>query len=302
MITEETVLILGAGASVDYDYPLGPKLIMNICNELSLDSALYRLLLECEFQSHEITRFSTSLYESNRLSIDAFLESRSEFEKIGKAAIAGTLIPCERKQNLSRKGWYEYLHSLIIGRKEEFLNNKLSVVTFNYDRSFEAALLLALQNSYNLTDSKAVEYVKSIPVIHVYGQLGALPMFSENARPYGAELSPEILMQSTAGIKIVHEGEDNTPELQLAREKIEKAKVVCCLGFGYHPENVKRLRLGDTLQGNGREVHLSTYGFTTSQVQKLEKRLFPAGYTSMVRFQIGDHPVRAFLKYSAALE
>jgi hypothetical protein len=120
------------------------------------------------------------LRECNLPSIDAFLEYRGEeFESIGKAAIAGTLIPCEIRANLSRTGWYEYLHSRIIGRKEDFEWNKLTVVTFNYDRSFEAALFVALQKAYHLSDTETAAYVKVIPVIHVYGQLGGLPFLSE---------------------------------------------------------------------------------------------------------------------------
>ena len=34
MITKPTVLILGAGASVDYDFPPGRKLLLDICRAL----------------------------------------------------------------------------------------------------------------------------------------------------------------------------------------------------------------------------------------------------------------------------
>src|SRR5437868_2505685 len=137
------------------------------------------------------------------------------------------------------------------------MSNKLSVVTFNYDRSFEAALFIAVQKAYNLTDKEAASYVKSIPVLHIYGQLGELPHLSQNSRPYNPLVHAGIIMQTIDSIKIVHEGKDKEiPEFQAAREKIEKAKVVCCLGFGYHPENMKRLRLGETLQGNGRVIYL----------------------------------------------
>src|ERR1041384_2040838 len=126
MITEETVLILGAGASADYGYPLGRELMLNICDSLKKGfSPLYKNLVNCSFHSSDIERFATDLRECNLQSIDAFLENRSEFEKIGKAAIAGTLIPHEDVLRLSRTGWYEYLHSLLIGRKQEFMNNKL---------------------------------------------------------------------------------------------------------------------------------------------------------------------------------
>jgi hypothetical protein len=303
MIADETVLILGAGASADYAYPVGRELILSICDALSKERALYRLLRSCDFSMELIKRFGTDLRECNLPSIDAFLENREvEFGKIGKAAIAGTLIPHEDRAKLSRTGWYEYLHSRIIGRIDDFQHNKLTVVTFNYDRSFEAALFFALQKAYNLSDTATADYVKVIPVIHVYGQLEGLPYLSDKGRPYNPEVDAKVIDHSIQSIKIVHEGQENTPEFQLAQEKIAKAKVVCCIGFGYHPENVNRLGLSQTLNGVGKRVYLSTYGFTNMQAKKLYLRIFPNGHTSDVRTEESHLPVQEYLKATAALE
>ena len=303
MIADETVLILGAGASFDYGYPVGRTLMETIWDDLRRERTLYRLLHSCNFSMELIKRFGTDLRESNLPSIDAFLEHRGvEFEGIGKAAIAGTLIPREIRANLSRIGWYEYIHSRIIGRIDDFQRNKLTVVTFNYDRSFEAALFFALQKSYNLTDTAAADYVKVIPVIHVYGQLGGLPHLSDNGRPYNPEVDADVIQHAIQSIKIVHEGKEDTPEFQLAQEKISTAKVVCCLGFGYHPENVKRLGLSQTLNGAGKRVYLSTCGFTSRQATKIYNRIFPNGHTSDVRTEEWHLPVQEYLKATAALE
>jgi hypothetical protein len=43
--------------------------------------------------------------------------------------------------------WYEKLFQLMADGGD-FGNNQLSVVTFNYDRSFEAFIFTALQNLY----------------------------------------------------------------------------------------------------------------------------------------------------------
>ena len=135
MILKRTVLILGAGASVDYGFPLGRTLITQICARLSQKTTTRDLLIDCKIAETHIDQFQRQLAASNLPSIDAFLENRPEFEKIGKAAIAAILIPCELEQKLKRKEgqylWYEHLHSKLIQRKNEFTRNKLSVVTFN---------------------------------------------------------------------------------------------------------------------------------------------------------------------------
>lgn len=306
MISEDTVLILGAGASVDYGYPLGRNLMLNICNDLHHHSThLFQLLHNCDNRVNDIQQFCDDLRACNLPSIDAFLEKRPEFEKIGKIAIAASLIPHEDPRALSRTGWYEYLHGLMIGRKEEFEHNKLSVVTFNYDRSFEASLFISIQRAYNLSDAEAASLLKKIPIIHVYGQLGELPHLSESpfSRPYDSKVHAGIASAAASGIKIIHEGKDNTTEFQQAREKLSKAKIICCLGFGYHRDNVTRLDLPQVLKGKGKQIYLSTHGLTQSQSDKLKKRLFPNGHHSSVQMHAAeDKGVRHFLTVTAALE
>lgn len=302
MIGKNTVLILGAGASVDYGFPLGRDLITCICEQLSdEDSTLYSLLTQCGFNSNLIRKFAVPLKECNLPSIDAFLENRPEFEEVGKAAIAGTLIPLEKKSNLSRKGWYEYLHSKLIGKKDQFRNNKLSVITFNYDRSFEYSLFKAVRSAYGLSDKECKAYLNTIPVIHVYGKLGDPAYLSEKyGRPYRPDLSDDIISKCVKAIKVIHEKE--TEELKQARELLKKAEIICCLGFGYHPENVGRLQLPNVFTKTEQEeislpkgqsgqvvrstftktswpvtVFLSAYGFTDKETDRLLKKLYPLG-------------------------
>lgn len=79
MIEKETVLILGAGASTDYGYPLGRTLIMSICKELDDESNHFSELLEqCEFRQELRRDFREGLKQSNLPSIDAFLENRPD--------------------------------------------------------------------------------------------------------------------------------------------------------------------------------------------------------------------------------
>jgi hypothetical protein len=53
-----------------------------------------------------------------------------------------------------------------------FEDNKLSVITFNNDRSLEAFLFLSLQNLYGFDVKTALERLDKIPIVHLYGSLG----------------------------------------------------------------------------------------------------------------------------------
>jgi len=309
MITEPTALILGAGASVDYGFPLGRGLITAICNTLAKStSSLYRLLLDCGCAPEEIGQFRSQLNDSNLPSIDAFLENRKEFEQIGKLAIAGVLIPFENKERLNRSSeplrWYEYLHGKIIGKKEDYFKNKLVVVTFNYDRSFEYALFLAIKNSYGLQDEECTAYMQAIPIIHIYGQLGVPFWMSKEGRPYKGDLTPQQVITYAKSIRVVHEGDRQSIEFQDAQEAIREACVVCCLGFGYHPENIKRMQLQQTLPGEKKKLYLSAYGFTEKQLAKLKEKILPKKLPLDCTAVFGQQKqdVLTFLQETAALE
>ena len=54
---------------------------------------------------------------------------------------------------------------------EDFHTNKVSFVTFNYDRSLEHFLCRSLANSFAKTEAEAGEVISKIPIIHLHGRL-----------------------------------------------------------------------------------------------------------------------------------
>jgi len=104
------------------------------------------------FRSGDIEDFRNSLERSGRSSVDAFLEHRTEFLEVGKAAIAALLLPCEKEESLfdlnRDSRWYEYLFQKLNAGFEDFANNRIAFITFNYDRSLEFYLFTALKHAY----------------------------------------------------------------------------------------------------------------------------------------------------------
>ena len=90
MISVPTVLVLGAGASKPYKYPLGQELVTNICDNLSRRNSDQCKTMQNCFNWNEINSFRKSLLFSGKNSVDGFLEHRKEFIDIGKTAIAFT--------------------------------------------------------------------------------------------------------------------------------------------------------------------------------------------------------------------
>jgi hypothetical protein len=249
MIVTPTVLVLGAGASKPFGFPLGSELRSKIiqANEVPPRlSVLLQTVVQNGYDSALAAAFADTLRKSGSASVDALLEHRPDFAEIGKAAISAALIPLEREWNLfdpnaSAQSWYDYLFHAMNAPKLRWHYNQLSVVTFNYDRSLEFYLFTALRNLYNISAEEAAEYVRSIPIVHVHGKLGALREMYGTGRPYDTEISRETIATSVQAIRVVHEDLGDSEEFKDAKRVLMGAKRVLFLGFGYDPTSVKRL-------------------------------------------------------------
>jgi hypothetical protein len=97
---KRTVFVLGAGSSAVFDFPVGKALFAQVCQNLhSVSGSKSELMKEfrncTNFSNEEIDDFCTQLRFSGQTSVDAFLEHRTEFLDLGKAAMAFMLIRCE---------------------------------------------------------------------------------------------------------------------------------------------------------------------------------------------------------------
>src|SRR5262249_53254614 len=77
--------------------------------------------------------------------------------------------------NLVSMRWYGHVLDRMGSKPDDFRQNNLSVLTFNYDRSFEQFLFLALQDRYGIGPTDAANLLDEMPVVHLHGSLGSLP-------------------------------------------------------------------------------------------------------------------------------
>lgn len=283
MIQQETVFILGAGASKPYGFPTGPELKTNILKlpvQSYLESAKLRKTnpgfspvwnyLINEFAERDILAFFSDLKKSGFSSVDAFLEHRNEYIDIGKTLIAMELIKYEDENFLYSKpeeSWYQYLyHNKLRASFDEFALNKISFLTFNYDRSLEQFLINSIMSDYGKTDTEAAAVLQQIPIIHLHGMLGNLPAISkENSRIYNRHITPKNLEICKNKIKIIHEGIEEDEQFQKARKLLSTSTKIWFLGFGFDTINLQRLNLPGLLQ-NGQALLATTYKLRRGEV------------------------------------
>jgi hypothetical protein len=276
MIEAKTLLIVGAGASVPYGYPTG-----NVLKEELFDP---RNLVNLQNKIHErgIELFYQHFEESQQKSIDAFLANRGyhqignsngsvctfgTYAYCGKLAIAHQLIKRENESLIRPKEdhWLEYLWQLMCDvPKAEFQNNKLKIISFNYDRVIEQYFQTALKSSYGADYKEASELRKSIEIIHVYGNLQDL-----DERAYGKK--PDDIEKVADCIRVIPEArEANDVEFEKAKELIGWADKICFIGFGFDPTNLRRLGFPNH-DLSGKKIDSTRYGMFEPDVIDAQK-------------------------------
>jgi hypothetical protein len=234
MIAKPTVLVLGAGASVPYNFPTGEDLARwtaSKCNQVNgaggvfRDSDFSRDVLvgyPTRIDPELLRQFGRAFMDSGCSSLDAFVEAEGSrrFLPLVKAAMIHRLLQCELddglfpdadgRQGTDRRDWCAYLFRefLKTQRAVDFSSNQLKVITFNFDRSFERKLFRLIKAAYGISDAEAGRLRMTIPVLHMHGSLGGERWCGENCqdfRDYSPLATPEQKAAIFDQIRIVHE-------------------------------------------------------------------------------------------------
>ncbi|MCX5673459.1 MAG: hypothetical protein NTX87_00480 [Planctomycetota bacterium] len=294
MIATPTVFVLGAGASKPYGYPTGAELRTEVLRGLGGKIEKYAPLCNCldkDFPREVRSQFAEALVKSKHKSVDVFLETRREFERVGKLAMAYVVMCREDEGNLFSEeeipgDWLTYLLDYMTGPFDAFGDNAVSFITFNYDRVLEHVLFNTLQHRYEEPDVECAAVLRKIPIVHVHGSLGPLPWQKSGGRPYRP--LPEVWEVGNAAnrIKIVCESAEEDPEFNKARTLIREAQRIYFLGFGYNKDNVERLRLAGCKEGA--RIYGTAIGFSDRERKDIWRLLeAQIGLTKNPRPRVG---------------
>jgi len=284
MIDRQTVLILGAGASNPYGYPTGAGLRDYIFRYFPGKHVDH---IERDTGSHQpdarkkAEDFALCFYKSTTPSIDLFLARNKHLSDFGKKAIAVSIMEHEKTNLLredikdhSTQDWYSYLYKRMTEKLitpesyNQFGDNKIVFLTFNYDRSLEYILEDSLLNSFLLAEpQKKREQFEKIKIHHVYGCIDKLPFYG--GRKFGFEYNILDINRCSQNIKIVHEILDTKNEVQ---EIIKNAERIFFLGFGYAEENLQALGIG-TVDYGTKEIYGTSLGLTKRETNVSQSRL-----------------------------
>lgn len=275
-------LVLGAGASLAYGFPLGGTLREKILT-MSETGAKHAGIIRQAREYDDLVLFQNfrKAFERSQLySIDAFLGRRREYSEIGKLCIASILLQCEKERLLFTEGtdkdhWYQYLFNQFATRDWDELDfGDISIVTFNYDRSLEHFLYVALQNTYAKNGNEAREKLKSLRIVHVYGCVSDELPGSRNYIEYGGPIDMGKVHDAARGLVVIPEGRSDGGSLKTARAWLAEADVIGFLGFGFDPTNVERLAEDEACALTVQRPHtMVARGFCGTRIGIYEKEM-----------------------------
>jgi len=220
--------------------------------------------------------------------------------EIGKAIMGIELLHGEVHERLwqNADNWLTHLYGAMVGNSlEEFGENNVAFVTFNYDRTVEHFLYVSLLNSFGRSGDDTAAALGKIPIVHLHGRLGHLPWQGQEATAidFGDnQLDVRKMEIVKREIKVVHEeltdGRDK--DFAQAQELLGQARRVYLLGFGFGLRNVQRLALIDLAP----HTFLGTaYGMT--QRESSNCRMMSGG-----KIQLYEHQCLEFLREVAELD
>lgn len=301
MFERPTVFIVGAGASKEIGLPLGSDLTKAIAEKLNVrykdgwtlsngdpciaEAVVYwcrqNPSLDPNSYFHAGRSISGAMVQA--ISIDNYLHSHSYDQQtvwMGKLAVAQCILNAERSSSIANRDgrgglrelsnakdtWYntffQMLHEGVQPPDLDKIFDNVSIVTFNYDRSIEHFLPLALSNYYGIPDDEAQGLVAALRIEHPYGQVGLLPWQDrQRGVAYGNEPGGQLLNRIAGQIRTFTERVDDGEMLKRTRDLIGSAEVVVYLGFSYGQMNMDLLSVDTSAV---REVYGTSFGISAA--------------------------------------
>jgi len=245
MLPNNTVLILGAGASAHVGFPSNRELKINITKHLEdPSSSLFKKLLESGHDDKKIAAFAHDMRRSvhTKETIDVFLAARQDYGVIGAQSVAHELRANEVEKRLfvsNTPNWYKILYDDLNLDGSPNTWSRVPIVTFNYERSLEAYLDGTVESNNppgGVRDEK-LKALRAYPIYHVYGSFGSLTKL-----PYSPPAKSGDLISAAANLRFMFQ-DNNNEDIGQARKEINDTEHIIFLGFGYDRRNAQQLGL-----------------------------------------------------------
>ena len=286
MFDKKTVFIIGAGAGVEINMPVGSQLGRTIADktyirhkdygaeltsgDYAVSNALKRITrargLDYNAWRAEACAIREGIFETR--SIDAYLNTHKDNEAVkiaGKLAIVQSILEAEKECDLHRESrgdwrdgskvassWLPELFYIMqdgVGKTDDIrkIFSNLAFITFNYDRCLEHYLYYTIMGLYRLNEQDAADIMASLEIYRPYGQVGSLDWERKGKTKVAfGGKAYEAIEELAEEIKTFNEQIEDQVILQKIRGTINTAARIVFLGFHYHKQNMDLMAVSDT--------------------------------------------------------
>lgn len=281
MIRSPLTIVVGAGASAEFNIPVSAGLKKEIADSLNLinkSNIREKNLLVLRNAIQKISNDENSYHNLNSeistivdalplaISIDNLIDAHNSNEllkKIGKLSIVNSIIKLEgqsiiykaldrEKRNLNfdkfSETWINFMFQILTERVNlhniEHIFDNICFVVFNYDRCIEYFFFHAIKSYYKLNDSQCIRILNKMKIVHVYGKTG--PLLQENHEDgigFGEinQLDEEKLINISNNISTFTESV-SIENSKTAKNFVESAETIIFLGISYNDQNMEIIR------------------------------------------------------------
>ncbi|TCN32472.1 hypothetical protein [Sinorhizobium americanum] len=294
MFKDNTVFVIGAGASAEFNLPVGSGLMERIKQNCKyrfdygslkegVPEIAHDLIERYRDQQSELDARFMAMGEVHRSidlagSIDEFINRHYDdpiIAEVGKLQIAYAIAKAEKDSLLARPNngdetfrwdklndtWIRTFAQLLFegvrNGEAERIGNNISIICFNYDRCIEHYLTEAIVKTFRGIDRKeAGKIVDQINIIHPYGSLGKLA-----AHRFGGDVTSQRLRAMSESI--VTWSESIMSDKRAAIEEVMlDASTLVFLGFAFAPQNMNLLSVdGMRDDFDSLEIYATGYGY-----------------------------------------
>lgn len=310
MFRANTVLVLGAGASVEVGLPVGADLLHKITELTHITYEHFRMksgdhkiseaIKILVNEGREVDKYNQHLEAAwqlgrsakQALSIDNVIDALEDqkVELVGKLGIIRAILSAEGSSPAFRKTdrfpneinlenfsntWYSYFSKILTEnlKKSEIDNifNNLSIINFNYDRCLEYYLPHSIGNYYGLNPDNVHHLVNGLKIYRPYGVTGKLPWQAGDTPTVPfGSGSSEQISSLASHIKTFTERLDEEKTLNDIRECISSADRIIFLGFAFHRQNVALI---SSYVKRNVEILATSFGISKSDKNVIENEL-----------------------------
>lgn len=312
MFRDQTVFVLGAGASAEVDMPDGRALANSISRALYFRFQAYQRTEVFDHQMHghlerlaAINQQPIGLYQQAAREIQGGIElagsvdeylyrhaDRALVAPVGKLAILHCIAKAEQNSKLyvgndarsrsilegGRNTWLrDFSEQLCFGRPATDIGkifDGIAIISFNYDRCLQRYLMAFIEQAYHTSSGVAEEAVSTLRVLYPYGTIGSLTTRGASYLPFGVSSDAVDLSCRIDAIRTFTEQVADHSTIDDIKATIQGADRLVFLGFGFHKPNLDMLDPGEPMRNRrSRDILATAFGLSLANANAVQQQL-----------------------------